>query len=274
MKELIKGENITIERDKITISIVWESESDIDVDLSAFMLSSNKIKSIDDFIYFNNRKNLPIELRTQKNRADILIDLSNMDNSIDKIPIVATVDKEKDYTFEAIEFLKLSLKDIAYYVLDGVSEEKSIILAEVYRREKDWKFKIIASGFKDGLEAIARNYGLDTLLKDKKEREKKFKKEPTNQTNQDNQTDQENRDSESKSSSKPNSSSNSNQNVKSQNSGNTFSQNKVKIKEKISKMKERLDGMRPIINKAIAEKYSESDTRMVLDRILYRCFRL
>jgi hypothetical protein len=104
--------------------------------------------------------------------------------------------------------------------LGGIGQEKSIILAEVYKRGNNWKFKIIANGFYKGLDIIATNYGLDLSSLSKTEKEKKFRKAP-----------------------------------------------KDVINEKILDMKNSFENIKPIVEIALSERYNESNTRMILDKI-------
>jgi tellurium resistance protein TerD len=42
-----------------------------------------------------------------------------------------------------------------------MSTEISMIFGEIYRHNGEWKFKAIGQGFKDGLSALCRNFGVN-----------------------------------------------------------------------------------------------------------------
>jgi stress response protein SCP2/predicted type IV restriction endonuclease len=216
--ELIKGQNIGINDKKINIKMEWKSNINTEIDISIFMLSDNKITDNNDFIYFNNTKNLAIELTNRQNSSNIIIDFASINKSIDKLPIIITVNKEND--FSSLNYFKIELENQAFYILNGVKQEKSIILAEVYKRKDCWKFKIIASGFNNGLETISKNYGLNLSSLSPEEKEKKFRK-----------------------------------------------RQKDVILDKISELKSSFENLKPLIDTAVSQKYNESDTRMILDKI-------
>lgn len=176
MKEIIKGENISINDivlDKvINIKIRWKCINEIDV--SIFMLDANdKIKDNQDFIYFNNNYTKSIKLLSNNSSADISIDISSINPNITKLPIVITI---TDNNLDSLEFLEIIFNEDIIYRLDGISNEKSIILAEIYRRSDIWKYKILAKGFNDGLEKIAYNFGLQLDSLSQEEKNKTFRK--------------------------------------------------------------------------------------------------
>ncbi len=110
MKKMVKGENIAIDdiSKKVTVTIKWKTYTNMDVDVSIFMLQllyGNKITDNNDFIYFNNTKNSSIELVNKNNSSDIIMDLSLIEKSIDKLPIVITIDKKS--SFSSLEFLDI-----------------------------------------------------------------------------------------------------------------------------------------------------------------------
>ncbi|MBQ4431371.1 MAG: TerD family protein, partial [Synergistaceae bacterium] len=39
--------------------------------------------------------------------------------------------------------------------------ETAVVVGELYRHGNEWKFNAVGSGFKGGLEALCRNYGVN-----------------------------------------------------------------------------------------------------------------
>ncbi|MEM7038939.1 MAG: TerD family protein, partial [Bacteroidota bacterium] len=50
---------------------------------------------------------------------------------------------------------------IRYDLSEDFSVETALIVAELYRKDEEWKFKAVGQGFKDGLTAMCRFYGLN-----------------------------------------------------------------------------------------------------------------
>jgi len=217
--ELVKGQNVSIdEYSKINISIEWQSSSNIGIDVSLFMLNDEKLKSINDFIYYNNLKNDSIALSIAPNSANFMIDIKSIPRDINKIPIVLTIDDTS--SFRLLEYLNIKLNNEIIYNLDGITDEKSIILAELYYRADKLKYKIIAQGFNDGLEVLANNFGLNLDSLSAEEKSKKFRKS-----------------------------------------------SKDVIDENIAQIKNDINLLKSSIDTAINNRYNESDTRMILDKI-------
>ncbi len=219
MKELLKGENILIKNaidTLIHIQIKWKCQHDIDV--SMFLLENEKIRNNQDFIYFNNNYTKAIKLSVQKNMADISIDISSLHSAITKLPIIITINDE--HHLDTLEFLEITFNEEIVYGLETLHNEKAIILAQLYKRRDQWKYKIPARGFNSGLEKIATDFGLDLDSLSQEEKQKTFKKSP-----------------------------------------------KDVIEEHTLYIKNGLKSLKPYIDTAVKEKYNESDTRMILDKI-------
>ncbi len=50
---------------------------------------------------------------------------------------------------------------IATAVLDGATTERSMIIAEIYRRNGAWRLRALGQGYDFGLHEFARQYGVD-----------------------------------------------------------------------------------------------------------------
>lgn len=137
--------------------------SDIDLDLSAFLLNENyKLIGQEGFIYFNNQRGKGIYLhndnRTGQGEGDdetISIDLSLIDSSIQKIVFVVSIHEaqSKRQTFGMINNSYVRLvdtlnnKELCRFNLksDG-STATSVIFANLYRESGEWQFKAIGEG--------------------------------------------------------------------------------------------------------------------------------
>jgi DNA polymerase-3 subunit epsilon len=47
-------------------------------------------------------------------------------------------------------------------VLDAATTERTMLLAEIYRRNGAWRLRAIGQGYDDGLAELAARYGVET----------------------------------------------------------------------------------------------------------------
>ncbi|MDQ7084256.1 MAG: TerD family protein [Sulfurovum sp.] len=125
---------------------------------------------MEDFIYFNNENTKSIQLLSGNKNATFTINMHSLSQNINKIPIIITADNS--FNLSSLSFLEIRFNDNLVYELEGIREEKSIIIAELYERSNLWKYKIIAQGFNRGLEKIAVDFGLDLASLSQEEKNK------------------------------------------------------------------------------------------------------
>ncbi|MEI6706893.1 MAG: TerD family protein [Methylococcales bacterium] len=179
---LQKGANVSLTKiapncNEITIAVKWvkeaNDETEFDIDASAFMLAdNNKIRTDDDFIFYNqpNSPDNAVELISlhETNSQFFKIAFNCIPDNIDKVSIVLTLNeaKERQQNFGmldkiTVEILNSNKATLASYVLQDSEIETALILGELYRYNGEWKFKAIGQGYIEGLDILARNYGVD-----------------------------------------------------------------------------------------------------------------
>lgn len=183
MQTLQKGGNISLTKtapncNEMIIAIKWlkntNDDTEYDIDGSAFMLTeNNKIRTDADFIFYNQPKspNNAIELvNTQEPNVQFFkVNLNSVTTDITKVSFVLTLHeaKERQQNFGmlqsiVVKVLKLANKEeLISYVLTEVEIETALILVELYRYSNEWKFKAIGQGYIDGLDILARHYGVN-----------------------------------------------------------------------------------------------------------------
>ena len=168
----------------ILIGLGWDTNrydggSDFDLDSAVFLLGADsKVKSGDDFIFFNNLKHASGSVEHLGDNLtgagdgddeEIKIDLSKVPAEIEKIAFTVTIyeaDTRKQ-NFGQVEnafirvFDEQNNKELIRYDLDeDFSIETSVIVGELYRNRGEWKFNAIGSGFEGGLAALGNHFGL------------------------------------------------------------------------------------------------------------------
>ncbi|WP_077211975.1 vWA domain-containing protein [Bacillus dakarensis] len=163
---LVKGGNIPLAMDGIIeVAIEW-SYSPAVVDVSCFMVGENGKVPSDDYMIFYNQPTDPEKVinlvRSEPNAATFSVNLhSLLTTSIHKCVFAATLDGPG--TFKDVKDCRITVKSASGEILfeiDQVSDETSLVLAEVYRY-KDWfKLRGIGKGFNGGLKPLAEAHGV------------------------------------------------------------------------------------------------------------------
>ena len=181
---LTKGQKTNLTKEnpnlkKIIASLGWDDESiDFDLDISAFLLNAEeKVTQDTDFIFYNNMESeTKAVIHTGSNRTEeghnetIMVDFSKIPSDIEKIPIIVTIHEagERQQNFGQIStaFIRIINEDdneeiLRYDLAEDFSIETAIIIAELYKSSGEWKFRAVGSGFRDGLNALCRNFGVN-----------------------------------------------------------------------------------------------------------------
>ncbi|MFJ5717595.1 TerD family protein [Neobacillus sp. NPDC093127] len=161
---------------KLIVEIGWESETPLDIDASIFMIGSDgKCLNDESIIFYGNSSSADgsihhsVQTQPSKNSEQFQIDLKKVASVTDKLVITLTIyDSDKvGHNFSQMKnaYLKLmdadSQQEILLYSLDQYSIENTLVLAEIYRRNGDWKFSTNTGGFAGGLAALCRHFGLE-----------------------------------------------------------------------------------------------------------------
>lgn len=188
---LRKGERVSINIVKLAlVGLGWDTNrydggDDFDLDASAFLLGkNNKLMCDEDFIFYNNleSKNGAV-VHTGDNLVGsegedgddevIMIDFSKIPENIEKIAICVTIhDAEaRHQNFGQVDnaYIRIAKLDdefdtkgtgvLRFDLTEEFSVETALVVAEIYRKNGEWKFNAVASGYQGGLEAIVRSFG-------------------------------------------------------------------------------------------------------------------
>jgi len=184
---LQKGQKIDLIKDiresgKFIVVLDWdvietEDKEAFEIDSAAFMLDiNNKVTADNDFIFYNNptdnkdsvvHRNSPF---SKSGKEHIIIDLSKIPSDFNKIAFTITIHnaEKKLQSFNQIKTVSLKVLDgntgqelITYTINESFSVETAIVIAEIYRYKTGWKFNAVGSGYKGGLAALCKSFGVD-----------------------------------------------------------------------------------------------------------------
>jgi tellurium resistance protein TerD len=187
---LTKGQNISLTKtdpslSRLRLGLGWDANSfdggDFDLDASAFMLTAEgKARSADDFLFYST-EGLKTKCGSLEHLGDnrtgagdgddevIILDLTKPAADIEKIALVVSIyhAKARNQNFGMVSnaFVRIVNDDTGvevarYDLTEDFSTQKSLVFAEIYRHNNEWKFKAVGNGFEEGLGAIGRMYSL------------------------------------------------------------------------------------------------------------------
>lgn len=187
---LTKGQNISLTKTDATLvrlrlGLGWDAngfdDTEFDLDASAIMLNaSGKARTPDDFIFYGTpgltSKCGSIlhkgDNRTGAGEGDdetIIIDLLKIPDGVEKIVLPVSIyhaaKRGQNFGMVSNAFVRIvndetGVEVVRYDLTEDFGIQKSLIFAELYRYQGEWKFKAVGQGFNDGLGAIGRTYGL------------------------------------------------------------------------------------------------------------------
>jgi tellurium resistance protein TerD len=186
---LTKGQRISLEKtapglEAAMVGLGWDIKkvdtgSDFDLDVSVFMLGSNeKLVSDSHLIFYNNSKspdpNHSVEYLgdnlTGAGEGDdevILVNLTKIPPEVEKLVFVVTIyeAEKRQQNFGQVSNAFIRLVDVKtkeeilrYDLTEDYSIETALILAEIYKKDDEWRMTAVGSGYQGGLQAMLNRY--------------------------------------------------------------------------------------------------------------------
>ncbi|MCA6609933.1 TerD family protein [Bacillus safensis] len=164
------GANTVLNSPKGQVSISYEVSSAIDISLTAFLLTDSDLVQGDNGIIFYNQPEsatgvatlLPAEISGQLKRHQLNFDMSKVPAGITKVAITLTEDQ--GIGFSQVKNLQAEIRtgdEVLYLTPVNFTNEKGIVVVELYIRNSETKARSIWRGFNSGLEGLCKLYGVE-----------------------------------------------------------------------------------------------------------------
>ncbi|WP_449376645.1 TerD family protein [Bacillus safensis] len=164
------GANTVLNSPKGQVSISYEVSSAIDISLTAFLLTDSDLVQGDNGIIFYNQPEsatgvatlLPAEISDQLKRHQLNFDMSKVPVGITKMAITLTEDQ--GIGFSQVKNLQAEIRtgdEVLYLTPVNFTNEKGIVVVELYIRNSETKARSIWRGFNSGLEGLCKLYGVE-----------------------------------------------------------------------------------------------------------------
>ncbi|MER6622266.1 TerD family protein [Streptomyces sp. NPDC000931] len=166
-----KGSNTPVPTTALRVDVGRRSGPGVpDADASALLLTGGKVRSDDDFVFYNQPAHASGAVRHEGKRDaggratdTLLVDLARVEPGIETVILAASCDGG---TFGQVQDLYIEVKDAANGTVaarfdsTGATTETAFVLGEFYRRQGAWKFRAVGQGYSSGLEGLATDYGI------------------------------------------------------------------------------------------------------------------
>ncbi|MEV6377940.1 TerD family protein [Streptomyces sp. NPDC051773] len=152
-----------------TIAATWRQQTVCDVDVVAFAVDAREqVPGDEDFVFYGapEHPDGTVRLGTDgPTEQAVTADLERLPLDIHRVVVAAAIDGVATFSdVGAIEITAtcgIGAAPTARATLDAATSERTMILAELYRRAEGWRLRAIGQGYDHGLAELARGYGVD-----------------------------------------------------------------------------------------------------------------
>ncbi|WP_328694249.1 DEDDh family exonuclease [Streptomyces phaeochromogenes] len=151
------------------ITASWAPQADCEIDVVAFLLDEDEQVTFDEEFIFYGAPESPagtVRLLTGgPAEQTIAVDVASLPPATRKVVVAAAIDGVT--TFGTVGAIQIgaaagnSGAPIARATLDAATTERTMLLAEIYRRGPLWRLRTVGQGYDHGLDTLARGYGVD-----------------------------------------------------------------------------------------------------------------
>ncbi|GED88656.1 hypothetical protein TNCT6_57410 [Streptomyces sp. 6-11-2] len=151
------------------MAAAWGQHTTCEVDVVAFALDAHEqVAGDEDFVFYGapEHPDGTVRLATDgPTEQAITADLERLPLEVHRVVIAAAIDGTATFSdIGAIEITAtcgIGAAPTARATLDAATTERTMILAEIYRRGDGWRLRAVGQGYDHGLADLARGYGVD-----------------------------------------------------------------------------------------------------------------
>ncbi|MFF0595602.1 TerD family protein [Streptomyces antibioticus] len=152
-----------------TVAATWRQQTACEVDLVAFAVDEREqVPGDEDFVFYGapEHPDGTVRLATDgPTEQAVSVDLERLPLEIHRVVVAAAIDGAATFSdVGAVEITAtcgIGAAPTARATLDAATTERTMILAELYRRGEGWRLRAVGQGYDHGLADLARGYGVD-----------------------------------------------------------------------------------------------------------------
>ncbi|EHN78089.1 DNA polymerase III, partial [Streptomyces coelicoflavus ZG0656] len=149
--------------DRWTVTASWAQQTECEIDVVAFVLDEDEQVSFDeDFVFYGAPENPGGTVRLLGDgptEQTVSLDLSTLPPSARKVVVAAAIDGSPAFgnvgALHIVSGPGTSAAALAQATLDAATTERTMLLAEIYRRGESWRLRAVGQGYDHGLDALA-----------------------------------------------------------------------------------------------------------------------
>ncbi|MFD0163974.1 TerD family protein [Streptomyces decoyicus] len=168
---MLKGSNVPVPAPAVRVELGWQAAPGTpDVDASALLLVSGKVRDDGDFVFYNQAAHASGAVRHDGKRSaggamtdSLTVTLDSVEPAVDTVVLAASADGG---SFGSVPGLHIRVLDaasgaeIARFDSQDAGAETAFVLGELYRRQGAWKFRAVGQGYATGLAGLATDFGI------------------------------------------------------------------------------------------------------------------
>ncbi|MFD3704868.1 TerD family protein [Nocardia sp. NPDC058658] len=165
-----KGANVAVPAAAVRVELGWQAGPGVpDADASALLLAGAKVRSDDDFVFYNQAVHPSGAVRYEgKQQGQVVVDalsvnLGQVEAQIETIVLAASADGGTFGQFRGLYIRVIDAAngaEVARFDSSGATTETAFVLGELYRRQGAWKFRAVGQGYDSGLAGLATDFGI------------------------------------------------------------------------------------------------------------------
>ncbi|KQY27908.1 stress protein [Nocardia sp. Root136] len=166
----MKGANVAVPASAVRVELGWQSGQGVpDADASALLLAGAKVRSDDDFVFYNQAVHPSGAVRYEgKQQGQTVVDalsvnLGQVEPQVETIVLAASADGGTFGQFRGLYIRVIDAAngaEVARFDSSGATTETAFVLGELYRRQGAWKFRAVGQGYDSGLAGLATDFGI------------------------------------------------------------------------------------------------------------------
>ncbi|ODU03678.1 MAG: hypothetical protein ABS81_13375 [Pseudonocardia sp. SCN 72-86] len=149
-----------------SVDVAWRAGCDLEVDVVAFIVdATERVQDDEDFVFYNQpvTPEGAVALSVDgDSEQGLRIDLDLVGEQSTKIVVAAALGG--DATFGELGAVTIAVdgaeETVATATLDAGTTERTMLLAEIYRRGDVWRVRAMGQGYDHGLAELATSYGV------------------------------------------------------------------------------------------------------------------
>ncbi len=152
-----------------TVAATWGQHAACDVYVVAFALDAHEqVAGDEDFVFYNapEHPDGTVRFATEgPTEQSVTVDLARLPSEVSRVAVAAAI--EGTATFGDVGAVEITATcgvgeaPTARATLDAATTERTMILAELYRRGDAWRLRAVGQGYDHDLATLARAYGVD-----------------------------------------------------------------------------------------------------------------